>query len=93
MEDGRRKRRLNDWLTKELPIRFAGRILVIDAIVADAAGAIVSDRILKGRKMQAMDALIAATAVTYGLTVVTRDVRDFVGSVTSILNPWLANEA
>jgi hypothetical protein len=34
------------------------------------------------------DALIAATALIHGLTVVTRNVRDFEPTGVRILNPW-----
>jgi predicted nucleic acid-binding protein len=36
------------------------------------------------------DALIAATALTHGLTVVTRNISDFEPMGVSLLNPWLA---
>ena len=35
-----------------------------------------------------MDALIAATAAVHGLTVVTRNIRDFRRLGSLILNPW-----
>jgi toxin FitB len=34
------------------------------------------------------DALIAATAIVHGMTVVTRNVADFVETGVAILNPW-----
>jgi hypothetical protein len=35
-----------------------------------------------------MDAFIAATARLRALTLVTRNIRDFEGSVSAVLNPW-----
>jgi toxin FitB len=35
-----------------------------------------------------LDALIAATARAHGLTLVTRNVRDFAGAGVDLLNPW-----
>lgn len=35
------------------------------------------------------DALIAATALVHGLTVVTRNVNDFQSSGVAVLNPWV----
>ena len=44
-----------------------------------------------GRPMMEMDALIAATAVARGLTVVTRNVRDFEECGVALLDPWDQN--
>ena len=41
-----------------------------------------------GRPMMEMDALIAATAVAKGLTVVTRNIRDFEECGVALLDPW-----
>ena len=35
-----------------------------------------------------VDALIAATALVHGLTVATRNVRDFEGTGVVVVNPW-----
>jgi toxin FitB len=32
--------------------------------------------------------MIAATAIEHGLTIVTRNVRDFAGLGVAVLNPW-----
>jgi toxin FitB len=37
------------------------------------------------------DALIAATALVHGMTVVTRNVADFAPMGVALLNPWLAD--
>jgi hypothetical protein len=83
-----RRRHLDEWLRSELPMRFEDRILLIDGAVADQWGRVVARRDAKGRPIHAMDALIAATAEVYGLTLVTRNVSDFQSSVKSLLNPW-----
>jgi len=85
---GRRRTSLAEWFQSDLIERFAGRILPVDTHVADAWGRIMSRRDAIGRPMNSMDAFIAATAEVHGLTLVTRNVSDFQGSVTSILNPW-----
>lgn len=38
------------------------------------------------------DALIAATALDHGLTVVTRNVEDFERTGAKLLNPWTGND-
>ena len=75
--------RLQSWLEDELLDAFAGRILPIDVPVARRAAHLhVPD------PRPERDALIAATAATHGLTVVTRNVRDFEPLDVAIINPW-----
>jgi predicted nucleic acid-binding protein len=86
---GSRRARLEDWLGAELPARFEGRILAIDREVALIWGDVVAEREQTGRPIGAMDAFIAATARARDLTLVTRNTRDFQGSVVAVLNPWI----
>lgn len=85
---GTHRRRLDEWLRGDLPLRFEGRIVLVDGAIADEWGRLVARREARGRPIQAMDALIAATAEVHDLTLVTRNTSDFQGSVKSILNPW-----
>jgi hypothetical protein len=85
---GARKRRLDTWLRDELPLRFEGRILPIDAVVADRWGQVVARREATGRPIGAIDAFIAATANVHGLQLVTRNEPDFQSVVDQIVNPW-----
>jgi len=87
MAAGRRRSRLEQWLQHELPLRFEGRILPVDANVAEAWGRTVSRSEAAGRPIGAMDALLAATAETHQLTLVTRNVSDF-PLLKAVLNPW-----
>jgi hypothetical protein len=88
MTTGNRRRRLDEWLRNELPLRFEGRILAIDGATADAWGRIVVRREVSGRPISATDAFIAATVEVHGLTLVTRNARDFEPTLKSIVNPW-----
>jgi hypothetical protein len=85
---GKRRKRLEDWLQHDLPLRFEGRILSIDSAVADACGKLAAHREKTGRPMEAMDAFLAATARVHRLTLVTRNDSDFQGAVHLVLNPW-----
>lgn len=85
---GSRRDRLDEWLGRELPLRFEGRVLSIDAAVADAWGRIVARRARTGRSITAMDAFVAATAEVHDLTLVTRNAPDFRSSVKGIFDPW-----
>ncbi len=84
---GKRRKRLEDWLQYELPLRFEGRILDIDAKIADVCGTVVARREAAGRPIAAMDAYLAATAEVHRLTLVTRNDADFEG-IARCLNPW-----
>lgn len=85
---GARRKRLDEWLRIELPVRFEQRILLVDGAVADEWGRIVARSTGRGRPIGAMDALVASTAEVHKLTLVTRNARDFEGAVESVLNPW-----
>ncbi len=85
---GTRRRRLDDWLQRELLLRFDGRIVPIDAIVADACGRLVARSEAAGRPIEPRDAFIAATAEVHEMTLVTRNASDFQPTIRSILSPW-----
>jgi toxin FitB len=72
----------------ELPLQFDGRIVLVGGAVADEWGRLVARQAARGRPIQAMDGLIAATAQVHGLTLVTRNVTDFHTAVKTVLNPW-----
>lgn len=74
---------LRSWLNAHVLPSFTDRILVVDTAVAQRCAKLHipdprSDR----------DAIIAATALVHGMTVVTRNVDDFAPTGVEILNPW-----
>jgi predicted nucleic acid-binding protein len=85
---GRRRERLAQWLAEELPARFEDRILAIDQHVAETWGVIMAGRQKIGLRLSSMDAFVAATAETYALTLVTRNIKDFERVGISLLDPW-----
>lgn len=80
--DARAAQRLQGWLD-ELRTDFEDRILPVDERVAIAWG-----RIAAGRSRSVTDGLIAATALVHGLTLVTRNVRDFADLGVPLVDPW-----
>lgn len=88
LADGARRRRLDAWLTDELPMRFEGRVLPIDAAIADAWGRLVARSEASARPIGVADAFIAATVQVHGLTLVTRNAADFERTLPTVLNPW-----
>ena len=85
---GRRRSQLEGWLERELPARFAGRMLPVDTAVADRWGLLMADARRTGRLLGSVDALLAATALQFDLTLVTRNVSDFSQTRVSLLNLW-----
>lgn len=85
MADASRRTALLDWLEAELPIFFTGRILSVDAQVADRWGRLMA---AANRPVPAIDSLLAATTAHHGLSLVTRNVRDFANLGLEVINPW-----
>ncbi len=88
LASGERRKRLDSWLWEDLSARFEGRILPIDAQIANVWGKIVARRESNGRPIHAMDALLAATAEVHALVLVTRNEADFHPTLRSVINPW-----
>ena len=88
LPQGKRRTRLETWLELDLQARFSGRILPIDAPVADRWGLLAAGAKLKGRPLSAVDGLLAATALHHNLTIVSRNVSDFAHAQVPTLNPW-----
>jgi predicted nucleic acid-binding protein len=81
--DAAQGRLLRHWLDHVVKPGFADRVLAMDRAVAIACAALhVSDPVSE------RDAWIAATALTHGLTIVTRNVADFDATGAMLLNPW-----
>lgn len=78
---------LTDWLEVDLPNWFVGRLLGIDAPVADRWGRVQA---VAGRTLPAVDGLLAATALQHDLTLVTRSTRDFADTGVRLVDPWHA---
>ncbi len=71
------------WLNGHVLPAFNGRVLPVDIAVAQR-----SARLHVPDPRPVRDALIAATALVHGMTVVTRNVADFEPTGVLIINPW-----
>src|SRR4029077_11665467 len=90
LAQGRRRTRLETWLEVELRARFSGRVLPIDEQVADRWGLLAAQAKRKGIPLPIIDGLLAATALHYNLTVVSRNSSDFASAQVPVVNPWEA---
>jgi toxin FitB len=88
LPQGKRRTQLETWLDVDLPVRFAKRILAIDGGVADRWGWITAQAKSRGKTLPVIDSLLAATALHHNLTVVSRNMSDFVETQVPVLNPW-----
>ncbi|EIE2769421.1 type II toxin-antitoxin system VapC family toxin [Salmonella enterica subsp. enterica serovar Rubislaw] len=75
--------RLRSWLEQHVLPEFSGRTLPVDTAVALRCA-----RLHVPDKRSERDAIIAATALVHGMTVVTRNVADFEPTGVAIINPW-----
>lgn len=74
---------LRTWLDQHVLPGFSGRILPVDTSVARRCA-----RLHVPDPRSERDALIAATALVHGMTIVTRNVADFAPTGVLVLNPW-----
>ncbi len=83
-----RRTALEAWLSKDLPLRFSGRILNIDPEVADRWGHLSGLTCSRGANVAVIDGLLAASAIQHNLTLVTRNTKDVAATGVSLFNPW-----
>jgi len=74
---------LRSWMDGHVLPTFHDRVLAVDTAVAQRCATLHVPNPRSDR-----DALIAATALVHGLTVVTRNVEDFEPTGVTILDPW-----
>ena len=68
--------------------RFGPRVYLFDRASADAAGELLGSAARSGRVLERVDAQIAGVAAVYGLTLVTRNTRDFAVTGLDLIDPW-----
>ena len=86
-ENSEHRNRLEEWVRNVIE-GFGVRVLPIDTQVAEAWGNIMARSAAVGRKMAPMDCFLAATALVWDLTLVTRNTADFSHFGGSVFSPW-----
>lgn len=81
---------LSNWLANDIRLMFNQRVLQVTEDILLKWRSLVEQGRKIGHTFSQPDVLIAATAIQYGLTVVTRDRSDYDKAGASVINPWEA---
>lgn len=87
LRNSKRKLKLTGWLNT-LRNDYHDRILPIDLTIAENWGVLQGKAEQNGSPMASIDGLIAATAYTHNLALITRNEKDFTPSGIHVINPW-----
>jgi predicted nucleic acid-binding protein len=82
-----RRNKLTSWLAA-MRKKFDGRIIALDADIAEHGGRLRAAADAAGSPADPIDALIAACALARGLAIATRNVRHFAGFGVDLIDPW-----
>lgn len=88
LSESARKTALTDWFHQAVLPNYQGRILDFDGDVALRWGVLRGDLMRVGRMPPVIDSMLAATALRHGLTLVTRNTRDFEAFGIALIDPW-----
>jgi len=84
----KRRKELEPWLEYGMPGWFQANLLPVTAEISDLWARITIKAKRGGVTVGMADGLIGATAIHYGLTVVTRNAGEFAGLRVLLHNPW-----
>jgi len=87
---GRRQADLRSAVENIVDGLFQGRTLPFDAAATITYGRVMVKREQTGRRIELMDAMIAAIALTHSAILATRDTRDFADLGIELVNPFEA---
>ncbi len=79
---------LRSWF-EILQESFYERVLLLDSKTLLTWGKLKAETRRNGHNVPIIDSLLAATAITHKLILVTRNTDDFIYSGVTVLNPWL----
>ena len=86
--DARKRAALNDWLAHKVRPMFEQRVLPVTEDIMLKWRLLVEDGRQAGHTFSQPDLIIAATTLQHGLTVVSRDTREYARARVPVLNPW-----
>lgn len=87
--DPARRARLRAWI-RSIRAQFSGRLLDVTAEIAERSGQLRAAAAAHGYSIEAIDALIAASAIAFAAHVATRNTGDFEPLGVGTINPWKA---
>ena len=93
LDVGPRKSRLRAWVDRLETQTYPGRILALDLTATHEFGRLSAMREKIGRRIEPMDALIAAIALANHMALATRDTNDFADLGLDLINPFEASVA
>jgi predicted nucleic acid-binding protein len=88
LPEAKRRIALEAWLDRDLLLRFSGRILPINQVVADRWGRLAGSPAARKSLLPVIEGLLAATALHYDLIFVTRDTKHLATTRTAFFDPW-----
>jgi toxin FitB len=86
--DEMHQRELSRWIDDDIVLMFGDRVLPITMPILIDWLDLMRQFAAKRRGGAPADLLLSATARAHGLIVVTRNIRDFAGTGTTVYNPW-----
>ena len=87
LAEGKKKKDLLYWIER-IEKQFSDRIIGIDANIAKTWGELTAKGRRAGKTISTADGLIAASAISHGLHVMTENVKDFEATGARIINPY-----
>jgi predicted nucleic acid-binding protein len=88
VRDAARRMEMKDWLEHKLRPMFEDRVLDVTEDVLLTWRLLVEDGRKSGHTFSQPDLIIAATALDYGLTIVSRDTSEYELASVAVVNPW-----
>lgn len=88
LPQGKRRLQLERWLDDYLLPSFEGRILPVTEDIGSRWGLLSAACRLKGKALSMADGIIAATGIEHDLTIVTRNIKDYLNLGVRTLDPW-----